>query len=58
MNKKVLNIVAVLSFAAAIGMYVVGSNNGHLTELKDFFWVPIPLGLIALIAAMKKGDEA
>ena len=57
MNKKLLYIVAILSFAAALGIYIVGSTNAHLIVLKDFFWVPIPLGLIALVAAKKKDDE-
>ncbi|MDC0230708.1 hypothetical protein OAK19_01990 [Aureispira] len=57
MNKKQLNIIARLAFIIAFGMFLVGSNSSHMSELKDFFWVPIPIALIALVAAMKKDDE-
>ena len=54
MGKQKLNILASLCFAAAVVMYAVGSSDGKLTELKDFFWVPIPLGLLCTIAALRK----
>ena len=57
MDKKKLNWIALLSFAAAAAMYVIGSNNGHLSELVDFCWVPIPLGVIALVVAFKKDAD-
>jgi hypothetical protein len=57
MNKKQLNIIARLAFIIAFGMFLVGSNSSHMSELKDFFWVPIPIAIIALFAAMKKDDE-
>lgn len=44
MNKPVLFALGGICFAAAAIMYTVGSTNSHLTELKDFFWVPLPLG--------------
>ncbi len=53
-NKKVLTILGALCFATAAAMYVIGSNSSHLTELKDFFWVPLPLGLLLLIIAGRK----
>ena len=54
MKKPVtLQFLASLCFIASIGMYVVGSNSGHLTELKDFFWAPLPLGVIFQVLAMK-----
>jgi hypothetical protein len=37
-------------FAASIGMYVVGSDSSHLSELADLFWIPLPLGVVALLA--------
>jgi hypothetical protein len=57
MDKKKLNWIASLSFAAAAAMYVIGSNNGHLSELVDFCWVPVPLGVIALVVASKKDAD-
>ena len=54
MNKKViLRMLGSLSFGVAALMFVIGSNNDHLTELKDFFWMPIPLGIIFNFAAYK-----
>jgi hypothetical protein len=57
MDNKKLNWIASLSFAAAAAMYVIGSNNGHLSELVDFCWVPVPLGVIALVVASKKDAD-
>lgn len=49
MNKKTLwLILGVLSLTATIGMYAIGSNSSHLSELKDFFWVPLPLALVSI----------
>ncbi|MBX7147453.1 hypothetical protein K1X76_00080 [bacterium] len=51
---KLFGALSALSFLAALIMYQVGSTNGHLTELKDFFWVPIPLGILSAVLAFKK----
>jgi hypothetical protein len=51
---KIFGTLAGLCFLASIIMYQVGSTNGHLTELKDFFWVPLPLGVISLLAGFKQ----
>jgi hypothetical protein len=54
MNKKTLfAILGVLCIAASIGMYMVGKNSSHLSELKDFWWIPLPLGAICLLLANK-----
>ena len=52
-SAKKLQILASICFIASVGMYVVGSNSGHLTELKDFFWAPLPLGVIFKVMSMK-----
>jgi hypothetical protein len=36
-------------------MFAIGSNSSHLTELKDFWWIPLPLGAIALLLSNKAG---
>jgi hypothetical protein len=55
MNKKNLfTILGVLCIAAAVAMYFVGKNSGHLSELSDFWWIPLPLGLLALFLAGRK----
>lgn len=56
--KGLLTGLGFLSLSAAVVMYLVGSNSSHLTELKDFFWVPLPLGVILLIAGFAKKKQA
>ena len=41
-----MKLLTGLCFAAAAIMFAVGSNDGKLTELKDFFWVPLIPGLV------------
>ena len=53
MNSKVFIGLAALCVFAAVGMYMVGDNSSHMSELKDFFWVPLPLALVLGIAGMK-----
>jgi hypothetical protein len=53
MNKKKLFLgIGGLCVIASIGMYVVGSDSSHLSELVDFFWVPLPLGVVAILAGL------
>ena len=52
MNKKtVLSIIGVLALAASLGMYVMGNQNSNLTELKSYWWIPLPIALICFIIA-------
>ena len=30
--------------AAAVAMFIVGGSSSHLSELRDWFWLPLPLG--------------
>jgi hypothetical protein len=53
MNIKLAGVLSGLCFAAAVAMYFIGKDSSHLSELKDFFWVPIPLGIIALVLYYK-----
>ncbi len=52
--KLVFSIIGSLALAASIIMFIVGSNSSHLTELKDFFWVPLILAAASFMAANKK----
>lgn len=55
MNKKSLFfLLGVLCIAASVAMYVIGKNSSHLSELSDFWWIPLPLGLLALFVAGRK----
>jgi hypothetical protein len=52
--KKLFSILAALAVIASITMYLVGSSSAHLSELKDFFWVPLPLALLSFLASKKR----
>lgn len=54
MKKPLFLALGVLCVLAAVVMYYVGNNSGHLSELKDFFWVPLPLAAISFIIYLKK----
>jgi CDP-diglyceride synthetase len=52
MNKKTLfGALGVVCLAASAAMYFIGKNSSHLSELKDFWWIPLPLGALALLLA-------
>jgi hypothetical protein len=52
MNRKSLfGILGVLCIVSSIVMYMIGKNSSHLSELKDFWWMPLPPGAIALLLA-------
>ena len=54
MNKKVVfGALGVLCLVASVAMYMIGNNNGHLTELKDYWWMPLPLAAILLLLSSK-----
>ena len=51
MNKKtVLVTVGLLAIVASIVMKVMGKDS-HLTELQDYWWIPLPIALICFLAA-------
>jgi hypothetical protein len=55
MNKKSLfYILGVLCLVAAAAMYFIGKDSSHLSELKDFWWIPLPLGALCLLMASRK----
>ncbi|MBL7701803.1 MAG: hypothetical protein JNM14_06105 [Ferruginibacter sp.] len=55
MNKKSLfYILGVLCLVASAAMYFIGKDSSHLSELKDFWWIPLPLGALALLMASRK----
>ncbi len=56
-NKKLLMGLALLCVVASIVMFNF-RNDSHLSELGDFFWIPLPLGALALFGAMKGNKQA
>ncbi len=59
MNKKaVFGVLGVLAVVASIVMYKVGKSSSHLSELKDFWWYPLPLAVICFLVAAAAGKKA
>jgi hypothetical protein len=50
-KKGIWYVLGLLCIAAAAAMFFIGKSSSHLSELKDFWWTPLPLGLIALLLA-------
>ena len=58
MNKKVVfGVIGVLAVIASIVMYRMGKNSSHLSELKDFWWYPLPLAVICFLIAAAPGKK-
>lgn len=58
MNKKtVLGVIGVLAVIASIVMNRMGKNSSHLSELKDFWWYPLPLAVICFLVAAAPGKK-
>ncbi len=54
MSKKTLYaVLGALSLIASITMYMIGNNSSHLSELKDFWWIPLPLAALFLMLASR-----
>ncbi|MBI2340260.1 MAG: hypothetical protein HYU99_07850 [Deltaproteobacteria bacterium] len=43
-----------LCVVAAGVMYLIGDNSSAMSELKDFFWVPLIPGVILILISFKK----
>lgn len=50
-RKTIYAILALLFITASVVMYVVGKESSHLSELKDFWWYPLPLAILCAIGA-------
>lgn len=58
MNKKVVfGVIGILAVIASIVMYRMGKNSSHLSELKDFWWYPLPLAVICFLVAATPGKK-
>jgi hypothetical protein len=59
MNKKtVFGVIGILAVIAAIVMYKAGKNSSHLSELKDFWWYPLPLAVLCFLGAAAPGKKS
>ena len=59
MNKKaVFGTIGILAIIASLVMYKIGNRSSHLSELKDFWWVPLPLAAVCLLVAATAKPKA
>jgi len=53
-NEEAIFFLGILCLIASAAMYFMGKSNSNLTELMDFWWIPLPLGAIFLLVSNKK----
>jgi hypothetical protein len=54
-GKQVLILIlAIACLGAGVAMYLIGNDSSKLSELKDYWWTPIPLGVVLIATAFKK----
>jgi hypothetical protein len=56
-KKTVYTILALLSLAASIIMYMAGKNSANLSELQEYWWMPLPLAAIFLLLASRASKQ-
>ena len=54
MNKKFLSVLGSLCIIASALMYFIGKDSSHLSELKDYWWIPLPLAVLCFLIAGRK----
>jgi hypothetical protein len=54
MTKRTYYILGVICIIAAGAMYFLGKEDPKLTELKDFWWIPLPIAALFLLLANRK----
>jgi len=47
-------ILGIIVFIAAIAMKLIGESSSHLSELADFWFYLLPLGVVLIVLAFKK----
>lgn len=57
MNQKLCRVLVSLSVTASLIMFFVGKGSSHLSELYDFFWVPLPLAIVGIIGLVMKKKQ-
>jgi hypothetical protein len=59
MNRKtIFGTIGILALIASIVMYVIGGKSSHLSELKDFWWMPLILAAVCLAVAGSSKPKA
>jgi hypothetical protein len=55
-NKKLITIIIFLCIIASIVMYRY-SNHGHFTELKNFWYIPLPLAALLIVGLFSSNKK-
>jgi hypothetical protein len=59
MNRKtIFGVFGILAVVASIVMYKVGKSSSHLSELKDFWWYPLPLAVLCFLGTVAPDKKA
>jgi hypothetical protein len=51
MNKTFLLVLGFLALIASLAMRILGNKSSHLSELQEYWWIPLPLALICFLGA-------
>ncbi|MBP6589309.1 MAG: hypothetical protein KAX45_03880 [Chitinophagaceae bacterium] len=54
MNKTFLLVLGFLALSASLAMRILGNKSSHLSELQQYWWIPLPLALLCFLGAGKK----
>jgi hypothetical protein len=59
MNKTFLLVLGFLALTASLAMKILGNKSSHLSELQEYWWIPLPLALLCFLGAgyNKKGGQ-
>ncbi|MCX8020993.1 MAG: hypothetical protein N2747_10920 [Chitinophagaceae bacterium] len=52
-TKSIFSLLGVLCLIAAAVMYFIGKESSHLSEMKEFWWLPLPVGVIFIWLATR-----
>jgi len=52
-KKKLFPLIALLCIVAAIVMYLIGKESSQLSEVHDYFWIPLLLSAVFLFIATR-----
>ncbi len=53
-NKKLIFILGAWCIIVSMAMYFIGQTSTHLSQLHEFWWMPLLPGALALLVANKK----
>jgi hypothetical protein len=58
MSKEAFKLIAYMAVVASIIMYSLGNNSRNLTELKDVWWLPLPVAAIFFLIGITRKTKS